>query len=46
MPVELPPTKTEAGTVSRPSFRHASTIAFTAGFALVLGALLLVSRWP
>lgn len=46
MPVDLPPAKTAAAAaIIRPSIGYGRSIAFTAGFMLVLGALLLASRW-
>jgi hypothetical protein len=45
MPVELPPAKAGAGTISRPAITYGRSIAFTSGFMLVLGVLLLASRW-
>lgn len=45
MPVELPPAKTGAAAISRPSISYGRSIAFTAGFMLVLGVLLLARNW-
>ena len=45
MPVELPPAKTGAATIARPSISYGRSIAFASGFMLVLGVLLLAGRW-
>lgn len=45
MPVELPPTKSRAATISRPAIGYGRSIAFASGFMLVLGILLLVGGW-
>lgn len=46
MPVELPPAKTgAAAAISRPAISYGRSIAFTAGFMVVLGVLLLARSW-